>query len=312
MTVAAWLRRALTEDLGLKVTALGASVILFVSVHGTEDAQMTVAVDVLALLPPDPAERMLISEVPREVRLTLRGTRSLLSALRRDPPPPITMDLRDTEQHFYYVDQDDFEVPLGAEIVQVAPAAIPLSWVDRAEREVRVVPDIAGEVTDGYRLAATEVEPDQVLVGGAANEVERLTQLSTETVDVTGLLDGRHERRVPLSTLPPHCAYDGVQSVRVTLVVEKEFGSRRFRRQEVVLVGAPGATVRPRLVNVIVRGPRLDLEELEAEAVVPTVEVPVPTSGERTTQRLRVVIEGLPEGFTAEVDPAEVLVTTSG
>ena len=73
-----FLMRALTEHIGLKLVALVASVGLFVIVRGTEDAQISISVDVVALLPPPSTERMLVSEIPDEIRVTLRGSRSVL------------------------------------------------------------------------------------------------------------------------------------------------------------------------------------------------------------------------------------------
>lgn len=97
-----FLMRALTDHLGLKLVALVASVGLFVIVRGTEDAQISISVDVVALLPPPSTERMLVSEIPDEIRVTLRGSRSVLNAVRRDGMQPIQMDLRDASAHFYY------------------------------------------------------------------------------------------------------------------------------------------------------------------------------------------------------------------
>lgn len=302
------LRRAFTENLGLKILALAAAIGLFVIVRGTEDAQISVAVDVVALLPPASTPRMLVSEIPDEVRVTLRGSRSVLNAVRRGGLPPIQMDLRDAAAHFYYFEQDEFELPAGANIVQIAPSAVPLRWVERAERRVRVQPVVDGTVAAGHVLSGTTVEPGIVQIRGAATEVRRLEEVRTETIDVAGLSAGRHERRVPLGPLPEHVRYVDTPSVMVTLTVEEETASRTLRDLEVAAVGATGATVRPAHVNVVVSGPRGRVTDLSPSRIVPYVDV----SGvdpARGAQPLPIALRGVPEGMTATPEPAEVFVT---
>ena len=299
-------RRALTENVGLKVVALAASIGLFVIVRGTEDAQISVPVDVVALLPPPSSERMLVSEVPSEVRVTLRGSRSVLNAARRDGMGTMQMDLRDASAHFYYFDQEELELPAGASIVQIAPAALSLTWVDVAERRLPVAPELGGELALGNMLGQTSVEPATVLVRGAASEVARLTAVRTESVDINDLEAGSHPRRVPLIPLPEHVTYVDTNRVVVTVRVEEEAGERTYADLEVALLGAGEFTVRPTHVNVTVAGPRARLDALPARRVVPFVDVSAidPAAGARPVP---VQVRPLPDGLVVTSDPSEIL-----
>ncbi|MEC7519587.1 MAG: CdaR family protein [Myxococcota bacterium] len=302
-----FLMRALTDHLGLKLVALVASVGLFVIVRGTEDAQISISVDVVALLPPPSTERMLVSEIPDEIRVTLRGSRSVLNAVRRDGMQPIQMDLRDASAHFYYFEQEELELPAGASIVQIAPAAVPLTWVDRAERRVRVDPVFEGEVADGNLLVGSVVDPSNVQIRGAASEARRIEVVRTQPVDLTGIGPGRHERRVPLTALPDHVTYVDTVSVVVTVTVEEEEGSRNFEDLEVSVVGGEDVALRPARVDVRLRGPRARVDDLHPRRVVPFVDVSALGEG-RGAQPLPVQIRGLPDGIVGTPDPAEVLV----
>lgn len=301
-----FLARALTEHIGLKLVALVASVGLFVIVRGTEDAQISISVDVVALLPPPSTERMLVSEIPDEIRVTLRGSRSVLNAVRRDGMQPIQMDLRDANAHFYYFEQEELELPAGASIVQIAPAAVPLTWVDRAERRVRVDPVFEGEVAEGNLLVGSVVDPSSVQIRGAASEVRRIEVVRTQPVDLTELGPGRHQRRVPLTALPDHVTYVDTVSVVVTVTVEEEEGSRNFEDLEVSVVGGEDVTLRPARVDVRLRGPRARIDDLHPRRVVPFVDVSA-LDPDRGAQPLAVQIRGLPDGIVGTPDPAEVL-----
>lgn len=300
-------RSAFTENLGLKVVALVASIGLFVIVRGTEDAQISIAVDVVALLPPPSTERMLVSEIPDEIRVTLRGSRSVLNTVRRGGMQTIQMDLRDASAHFYYFDQEELELPAGATIVQIAPAAVPLTWVDRAERRLRIEPVVEGEPAEDHLLLGTTVEPGSVVVRGAASEVNRLEEIRTEAVDIEGLGEGRHQRRVPLTPLPEHVNYVDTVSAVVTVTVEEQEGQRAFEDLEIAVVGGSGVTLRPSAATVRLTGPRARVEDLHPRRVVPFVDV----SGldpERGAQPVPVQVRPLPEGMTATVEPPEILV----
>ena len=301
-----FLMRALTEHIGLKLVALVASVGLFVIVRGTEDAQISISVDVVALLPPPSTERMLVSEIPDEIRVTLRGSRSVLNAVRRDGMQPIQMDLRDANAHFYYFEQEEMELPAGASIVQIAPAAVPLTWVDRAERRVRVDPVFEGEVAEGNLLVGSVVDPSSVQIRGAASEVRRIEVVRTQPVDLTELGPGRHQRRVPLTALPDHVTYVDTVSVVVTVTVEEEEGSRNFEDLEVSVMGGEPVALRPARVDVRLRGPRARIDDLHPRRVVPFVDVSA-LDPDRGAQPLAVQIRGLPDGIVGTPDPAEVL-----
>ncbi len=301
------LRRALTENIGLKILALAAAIALFVIVRGTENAQISVAVDVVALLPPESTHKMLVSEYPDQVRVTLRGTRSVLNTVRRGLPP-IQMDLRSARGHFYYFDQDAFDLPAGATIVQIAPSAVPLRWTDRADGRLPVAPVVEGEVAVGNVLASTSVDPATVRVTGAAAELSRLQVARTAPVDINGLAAGHHERRVPLAPLPEHVTYVDTPQVVVTVNVEQEIAVRTLTDLDVAVVGSSEAVVRPPQVNVRVRGPRARVDELSPRRIVPFVDVSAlePTHG---AQPVAVQLRGVPEGLEASAEPSEVLVT---
>src|SRR6478609_5916422 len=92
-TGAATVRAMLTENVGLKAMSLVVAVFLFSVVRGAEKAQRSVLVDVVAVLPPETVPRILTSDLPAKVRLTLRGSRSLLNSVRTDDLGPIQLDL---------------------------------------------------------------------------------------------------------------------------------------------------------------------------------------------------------------------------
>ncbi len=303
-----FLRRALTENIGLKILALAAAIALFVIVRGGENAQISVAVNVVALLPPASTHKMLVSEIPDQVRVTLRGSRSVLNAIRRDRLRSIQMDLQSAEGHFYYFEQDAFDLPAGVNIVQIAPSAVPLRWVNRANASLPVAPVLEGEVAPGNVVADTRVEPTTVQISGPATEVNRLEEVRTAPVDIGDWTAGQQRRRAPLAPLPEHVSYVDTPQVDVIVDIEEEVASRTLSNLEVAVVGASDVSVRPPQVNVRIQGPRTRIESLSPHRIVPFVDVTTlePTHG---AQPVPVELRGVPAGVEATAEPSEVLVT---
>lgn len=301
-----WLLRALTEHLPLKGLALLASVVLFIIVRGTENAEVSLPVEVHRVQATG-NDQMLVSELPNQVRVTLRGSRAALASVRRTGLRAIEMNLRNAEGQYYHFGPEDLELPTGASVVQIVPPAVPLRWVPRSERRVRVEPMLEGEVAAGHLLAGVTVDPATTLVSGAAPEVGRMAQVRTTPLELHGLAAGRHTRRVPLGIPPDHVQYADT-AVTVTVVVDEEVGSRALGELEVAVVGAGEAVPRPAQVTVTVRGPRARIDALAPRRIVPFIDVTDLEPG-RGAQPAAVLLRGVPDGLTATVEPSEVLVT---
>jgi YbbR domain-containing protein len=300
--------RLATENLGLKVLSVVAAVVLFSVVHGAGDLQRGVWVDVVTLLPPESSSKLLLSELPDQVRLTVRGRRALVQSLGRDPIAPVQLDLRDTARRYYAFDPDQFELPAGISIVQIVPEVIELHWADKAERRLPIVPTLVGVPPSGLELRGrARVEPAEMRVVGPAETVERLTELPTEAVDIARLGVGLQDVRVPLRAPPEHVRFADGAPVRVLLELLPKLERRTLRRVQVSAVGGgERVDLRPARVDVVVEGPVAAVADVDIDTVIATVDASAtPASGAMRAVEVR----GLPEGVQlVSVTPSEVLV----
>ncbi|MEM6956065.1 MAG: CdaR family protein, partial [Myxococcota bacterium] len=276
------------RNIGLKLTALVTSLVLFSAVRGAEDAQRSVFVNVAATLPPADADRMLVSQPPDQVRLTLRGPRSQINAI--DELEAVVIDLTDTDQRYYYFADDDFDdIPAGVSITQVAPTSIPLEWARRIVRNVPVQPRLTGQPGEGLVLGEpARVTPSSVELVGPVTEIESMRSIRTEPVDLGELEEGRQQLRIPLARQPPHTRINGDAFVTVSLNVVLD---RLERTVGDIAVTAPeGITVEPQRVAVTVEGSPDELELLTAEGLQASVD----TADVQEDGRLEVRLEGVP------------------
>jgi YbbR domain-containing protein len=314
---ASGLSRLFTENLGLKLLALGASVLLFSLVHSDVDAQRSIFLDVVALLPPPTSGKLLISELPAQVKVTLRGSRSRLSSLSRDELSPIQMDLRDylkgdATTAYYYLDPRQIEVGSNVQVTEITPAMVPLTWADAGERRVPVQVQLEGELGKTLSLRSdVEVDPGYVTLRGPDQALRALNTVSTEPVSLVGLTLGEHRRRVPLEPLPEHVAYVEDNAVEVHLIVDPAMQERTLRHLEIAALGEGNASLRPDHVEVTLRGPQDLIEELEPDVIVPYVALE--STAPIGTHAADIQLRGVPAGVTVvRILPPSTLVWLKG
>jgi YbbR domain-containing protein len=133
--------------------------------------------------------------------------------------------------------------------------------------------DLVGEPASGYRLLGAKIEPPSVLVQGRPTQLNAITQVRTEPVDITGLTES-FRQQVAL-VLPVGITLDEVAEVFVDIEIEPFLTTRPYN-QAVVLQGLTEdmtASVEPEDVRVVLFGPLPALETLVDEEVRVTVDL---------------------------------------
>ena len=85
-------RSLFTENLNLKLLSFAFALVLYSLVHDAQDAQRVIDVGVIVRVPPDSANRTLVSQSATKVRLTLRGSRAALDDLHVDDLGTVQVD----------------------------------------------------------------------------------------------------------------------------------------------------------------------------------------------------------------------------
>lgn len=110
-------------------------------------------------------------------------------------------------------------LPRNVRIVSRSPASLEVKFESRSRKSVKVRPDLEGEPAPGFQLTAVEVDPPRVWLQGARTDVLRLSEVVTETIDVSGL-DKPTEREVKLSLGAGRVWMEESGSVKVKLLVD--------------------------------------------------------------------------------------------
>lgn len=301
-------RVALTENLGIKLLSLLCALVLYAFLHGAENAQRTFSVSVVSLIPPESANRTLVTQLPTEVGITLRGSRTQLDELHADDLGNLRLDLRSGRQTTIDLDPSMFHVPTGLTVEQIIPSSIKVRWDDVISRSIQVQVARTGETLPGFGVkGGITVEPPNVQARGPRSIVEVMQFARAAPFDVTGLTEGVYRRQLLLDKPPGLVTYDA-EGVFASVEITRELVKKEFAKLKIEVIGAPRATTVPATVKVTVTGTAEDVNALTPEAIVPRVEPK--TAGNDTNKPGSDVLPVLVEvaKCKVEVDPSKVVV----
>ena len=297
-----------TSNLGLKASAVGIAILMFSLVHGAEDMERNVYIDVVVRPPPDAEDMILVTETPDRVRVRLKGSRARLNAIRQENLLPVDVKLKTREESRYYFEKEMFDLPTGVSVVQVVPPSLTFKWVPRAVRDVPVEVFLDGKLPDGLEWAGEpEVFPDTIEVDGPRDVVNAMRTVRSMEVDVTELEAGVVQRDIPLVGAPANTNFE-TQTVLVTLRVQQKLSDRVLSPLRVDAEGVVPRALRPRAVAARIRGPELTVKQLNPASILAIVNL-TGTLATKSSVSVPVELRGLPDGVeVVSIEPASVTV----
>ncbi len=303
------IRAAFVENMALKILSICCAIALYAFTHGPETAQRTFSVSVLSIMPPDAAKRQLVTQLPTEVGITLRGPRTQLNELHPDDIGPVRLDLRGGQDKID-IDESMFHAPAGLTVEQIFPPSIKVKWDDVIQRAIPVQVPRTGEPLPGYVVrGGVSTDPIEVQAHGPRSVVDVLQVARAAPFDVSGLGQGVRTLKLPLDKPPALVTYD-VDQVTASVDIRRQLVNKTFPRLKVEVIGLPRATTRPTTVTIVITGTAEDVSAIAADAIVPRVEPKGAGDdlGKPGNDNLPVLVD-LPKGVTAQVDPPKVVVT---
>lgn len=269
------MRKSLSDRIGLKVFSLVVAAALYSMVSGTEDAQRSIFIDLIAVLPPPSAGKVLTSTVPDRIKLTVRGSKSLVHSLNKDRIRSVQIDLSDTSAPYFYFDSSLFSLPVGMEVVQIVPDSIPLTWEKKLELVVPIVPKFIGAPREGSAVKhPPQVTPPRVAVEGPEREIRQTRTVQTAAIDIAELGVGHYEREALLEPMPFKSLYRGAERVRVAFDIVEVVEQKQLRALPIRLPEhVTDLSLEPAQANVEIRGPKEAMTNLKVEDVTLWAEV---------------------------------------
>jgi YbbR domain-containing protein len=205
------------RNLRYKVLALVAAFGLWGVSHSTSSVERGFDIPVVPANVPE--DLVITGQSTDAVNIRVRGTNA---ALRRLSVAELEypVDLAgarpgDTERE---VELAVMNLPRGAQVVSRSPASLEFTLERKSTRAVKVRPDLDGEPAPGFVIGEVVVQPPRVRISGARSEVLRLSEVLTETIDLTGA-NASFERTVRALPGGLHVWLDGAEEVSVRIEI---------------------------------------------------------------------------------------------
>ncbi len=297
------LRATVLENFGLKLVSFACALLLYSLVHSSQDAQRSMSASLVVTLPPGSGNRVLVNQLPPQVRLLLRGAPAKLDDLHADDLG-VQAVLTSTSDRFLRLDPSLVHAPPGVRVEAIDPSSIELVWEDVITRDVPIQVGVVGSPAPGFMVKGVPVaEPGSVRAHGPKSEVLGLQYARAAAFEVNGLTEGPYARQLLIDTPPPRVTYDA-NIVKVTTQIMREVVERPFIRLPVIVVGPGKAKTLPADVDVRLVCPPEVVRALRPEQVVPRVEEKMATpSG---SESLPVIVQV--DRCEAHVTPSSVIV----
>ena len=208
------------KNLRYAVLAIMISLILWSIAHGSSPTER--GYDVPLVFHDLPETLVITDKSDEEINIRVLGSRV---ALRNLSPSKMeyVVDVSGAKVgrtvHEVDVSRLDTYMPRGVRIVSRSPAQIDARFEARGRRTVRIRADLEGEPAEGFVLTSVELDPPRVRLTGARSRVMRLSEVVTETIDVSGL-EAPVERQVKLSLGSDHVWMEEDEPVSVRIGIE--------------------------------------------------------------------------------------------
>ena len=184
MTFRHSVKEILLENWGVKLAALLLAAILWLVVRGDPTAERVITVPLEVLIP---RNMQITSERPSTVDVTIRGIITDIWFGQTVPTCRVDLQGADEGEHVVQLSPDDVRLPRasGLEVIAVRPARIRLvlEWTTSKEVPIRAV---LGETPPGLDVYGAFLSPSQVVVAGPRSRVDRLKEIPTQPIPLTG------------------------------------------------------------------------------------------------------------------------------
>lgn len=267
------MRRAILNNLPLKLVSLGLAFILWVLVMGGKRLMVEFKDIPLQFMNLPPA-MSLTGDTIDAVNVRLRASDTILSSLTAGQID-ISLDLSNITygEQYIPITFDKIRVPFGAEVIKVTPTTIRLLVEKRVEKEIPIVPNFGGSPAPGYKLIRFSLSPARVAIIGAESEAEEVGEATTDLIPLEGRKAGFSEV-VNIALAHPNVSIIGQRTTQVSVEIGEANVEMTLSDVPISFVSQIYLTmVEPPTVSVTIKAPSEILRQIKNESIKATVNV---------------------------------------
>jgi YbbR domain-containing protein len=182
-----FIRRYVTNDLGLKLLALAIAIGLWwiLGRDPTVDSIVTAPIEFRHT----PGNLLMSSSSPFEVEVMVSGPERVVHDIKPSDISAV-LDLAGVNpgERTFDLGARQIQVPRGVTVKRVVPAQIHIDFNPSATRSVDVRPRVIGTFVSGYGITDISADPPTITIEGPQNHVNAIDTAITDPVDVSGVV----------------------------------------------------------------------------------------------------------------------------
>ncbi|MBM4129060.1 MAG: hypothetical protein FJ243_02945 [Nitrospira sp.] len=180
------LRKFFLDNLGLKITAVLLSILLWL--FATARGQSEISVDVPLQLKNIPSGLEVMNQSVKSVSLNVRGQERIIRAMKpSDIRVSVDLGKAKKGEDNYAIGKNNIKLPPTVTVTNITPAHVKVYLEETARKTVEVRPVLVGAPEQGFFVKSIEVEPRTIVIEGKRPEVYKLKTIKTEPIDITAL-----------------------------------------------------------------------------------------------------------------------------
>ena len=178
------MKKLLTENLGMKISAVLLSVFLWFFV--TSRGQSEITLDVPLEFKDIPPAMGIVNTSVKTVSVTVRGHERPMKNLKvSDVRVYVDLGKATKGVDVFYLTKDNIKLPYALSVLNITPSTVKIKLDETASKTVSVKPVLTGEPRNGFFVSAVKVEPKSVVINGLKSDIRKFRFLKTESLDIT-------------------------------------------------------------------------------------------------------------------------------
>jgi len=179
------LKKLFLNNWGLKTSALLLAVLIWAIISGQEktfsEKTLKIPIEIINVSP----NLEVVNLQPEEARVALKGSANLIAKIHPENMA-IKIDLKNIKESskLNYFAEDYLEIPKGIQLISIHPKMIEVYVEEFDTKELPVKIRFRGQLKETLKLKEAKVIPDRVTIIGYKSQLDSLTVVMTEEVNL--------------------------------------------------------------------------------------------------------------------------------
>jgi len=180
------MKKLIFKNFGLKLASIILAIILWLIASSRGQSEMFI--DVPLEFKNIPSGLEMINSTNKMISLNIKGPeKNIKNTKPSDIRALIDLSKAKKGESTYYIEKDNIQLPRSITLLNINPSSITITAEETLTKTVRVIPIIIGKPESGYKLQTTAVVPKNIQIQGIQSEIEKIRNIKTEPVDITGV-----------------------------------------------------------------------------------------------------------------------------